>query len=313
MSGETSDAIPLSRARAAHAGTSFDPEKRAAQEQANFAATLQADREALAALADTDEKRATLAQEFERYAAGYRTRYLAHLDARARIVSWMIAGPSNFPRRRMEKRNATSDRRLQELLDFRARALKAIRRTLCPEERPIMAGDSDAVTRLEAEIGKLELEQDKAKKVNAAIRTNAKAGEAAQLAALAALDVPRGLALLLLKPDFAGRVGFPSFELTNRNANIRRLRERLAAVSRAKAAPEVVADGAHGIRLEDSPADNRVRLFFPGKPDASVRDALKSNGFRWAPSVGAWQAYRNPRSLAHARAVAGITITTEAP
>ena len=35
--------------------------------------------------------------------------------------------------------------------------------------------------------------------------------------------------------------------------------------------------------------DNRLQVFFDGKPDADTRAELKSNGFRWAPSVGAWQ------------------------
>ena len=30
-----------------------------------------------------------------------------------------------------------------------------------------------------------------------------------------------------------------------------------------------------------------------GKPEPEVRDILKSNGFRWAPSVGAWQRQLN--------------------
>ena len=35
--------------------------------------------------------------------------------------------------------------------------------------------------------------------------------------------------------------------------------------------------------------DNRLQVFFDGKPDADTRAELKSNGFRWASSVGAWQ------------------------
>lgn len=33
----------------------------------------------------------------------------------------------------------------------------------------------------------------------------------------------------------------------------------------------------------------RIQFIFDGKPDAEVRTILKSNGFRWAPSQGAWQ------------------------
>ena len=33
----------------------------------------------------------------------------------------------------------------------------------------------------------------------------------------------------------------------------------------------------------------RYQIIFDGKPDAEVRTLLKSNGFKWAPSQGAWQ------------------------
>ncbi len=45
--------------------------------------------------------------------------------------------------------------------------------------------------------------------------------------------------------------------------------------------------------------------YFTGKPDAAIRTELKSNGFRWAPSIGAWQAYRNRHTLTTAKRMAG--------
>ena len=34
---------------------------------------------------------------------------------------------------------------------------------------------------------------------------------------------------------------------------------------------------------------NGLEIYFDGKPDENVRNILKSEGFRWAPSQGAWQ------------------------
>ena len=33
----------------------------------------------------------------------------------------------------------------------------------------------------------------------------------------------------------------------------------------------------------------RIQIVFDGKPDEAIRSTLKGNGFRWAPSQGAWQ------------------------
>ena len=46
-------------------------------------------------------------------------------------------------------------------------------------------------------------------------------------------------------------------------------------------------------RLCRFPLLNRLQVFFDGKPDEAARDELKANGFRWAPSVGAWQRQLN--------------------
>src|SRR6185295_14844493 len=93
-------------------------------------------------------------------------------------------------------------------------------------------------------------------------------------------------------------------------ANIRRLKQRLASVSAAKV-EEVTAEVGENARLEDCPADNRVRLFYPGKPDREVRTRLKGAGFRWAPSLGCWQAYRNHRTLETAKREAVSTGSCE--
>ena len=35
--------------------------------------------------------------------------------------------------------------------------------------------------------------------------------------------------------------------------------------------------------MEMNREDNRLQVFFDGKPDADTRAELKSSGFRWAP------------------------------
>lgn len=215
----------------------------------------------------------------------------------------MITGPSNFPTRRNQKRNAVSDRRVTELSEFRSRALSAINKVLHPERRPIMSGDNDAVARLTEKIAEAEALQTKMRAVNAAIRRHAKAGREAQVAAMveAAPDLDANKAALMLQPDCLGRIGYADYELSNNNANIRRMKERIELLSRNKASAPLLVRG-DGVLCEDCPADNRVRLFFTGIPNQAVRTRLKSMGFRWTPSLRCWQAYRNSRSLENAKA-----------
>lgn len=294
------DDVSLELARAAHRGTSHVPDERGDQERARYAATLESDLGELARIAGDDpEKLATLSAEFPRYHEGFKRRTLAWLRSRAACLSVMVTGPSNFPTRRNEKRNRIADRRMADLTEYRTRALAAIRRALSPESAPIMSGDSDAVERLRAKLAAAEKRQAAMIAANAEIRKHASQGADAQVAALVALGHSAWIARELLKPDFMGRVGFPDWETRNNGANVRRMRERLEGLERAKAAPTVETIGERA-RLEDCPADNRIRIFYPGKPASEVRQRLKRGGFRWAPSLGCWQAYRNTGTLAFA-------------
>jgi len=297
--------IPRELAYRAHTGSSFVPDQRAEQVRAEYAATLARIYADLEKYATTDGLRVTLGVEFARFRDGYRKCYLAYLSSRSRIMSTMIAGPSNFPVRRMEKRNRVADKRREELTGYLERAQTAMNKAMRPELRPVMSGDADAIERLAAKITAAEKFQAAMKDSNLAIRKNAKAGPDAQVAALIAIGRSEGNARELLKPDFCGRIGFPNYELTNNNANIRRMKERLAVISANRQQEDSAIDGENA-RLEDCPADNRVRLFFPGKPGESVRSDLKRSGFRWSPTIGAWQAYRHPHTIAKAHEVAGI-------
>jgi hypothetical protein len=295
--------IPHALARQAHLGTSHVPEKRADMERTEFASTLAADYDQLAALADTDLKQTILASAFAQYREGYKSRFLACLRSRGRCLSPMITGPSRFPVGRNQKRNATADRHQQDLIGFRRRTLDALRKTFNPEGRPIMAGDDDAVARLQAKVAEAEELQALMREVNEAIRRHAKDGEAAQVRAIRALHpkIEEDEAREWLLPDSFGRVGFPAYKLTNNNANIRRIKMRIELLSRDKATAPTMQRGDNGVLYEDCPADNRIRLFFSQIPAVEVRARLKSSGFRWTPSLKCWQAYRNPPSLQRAK------------
>ena len=81
---------------------------------------------------------------------------------------------------------------------------------------------------------------------------------------------------------------FVSYELTNNNAEIKRLEGRIKEITRNQ---EVGFSGWEfdGGYAEANTEMNRLQLFFDDKPDESKRVILKANGFKWAPSQEAWQ------------------------
>lgn len=293
--------ISLSLAVSAFNGTSFSPERRGESTRKEYAETLANDYAEFAKQADKGGTMDLLAAEFEQYRAGYAKHYRAYLASSSRCVSSFIAGPSNFPVRRMQKRNDIAHKRLNELMEFQARARKAVIRKLRPDLAPIMSGDSDAVQRLQNELESLKATQAHMKAVNAAHKRFMKKPESLDAENLS--DATKA-AIRAYKPQYSWEPHpFAPYQITNNGANIRRVEARIQALSVAKAAPVASVEGS-AARLEDDPPANRVRLFFPGKPDESIRAKLKSNGFRWSPTIGAWQAYRNTNSLAVAQQVA---------
>ena len=150
----------------------------------------------------------------------------------------------------------------------------------------VFSDDVDAIEALQAKIAKAEANQVKAKTINAAIRKHAKVGAAAQSTALVALGYTSEIAAELLTPDFAGRVGVPSYVSTNNAANIRRMKARIEEVEirQARSACAAVA----GVLVDVG--DENIRVTFAAKPDRAVIDALRAAGFSWGG--GAWTGKR---------------------
>ena len=85
-----------------------------------------------------------------------------------------------------------------------------------------------------------------------------------------------------------GEKPFATYELTNNNANIRSTRERLERLKKVKEQGTKESENKFFTAVENTEI-MRLQLIFDGKPEPEVRDILKSNGFKWAPSQSAWQ------------------------
>lgn len=155
----------------------------------------------------------------------------------------------------------------------------------------ISSDNPDALEELKEKLIKLEDQQEKTKKINAIVRKKNTTQED-KIKMIVDLGMKETTAINCLKPDDYGRFGIPAYVLTNNNANIRRIKERIEELSKQRT--EITTEQEIGdITIRDSVEDNRIMITFPGIPDESIRDKLKRDGFRWSPANGAWQAYRS--------------------
>ena len=223
----------------------------------------------------------------------------------ARVPSILIAGGSNFPVRQKEKQNAARDSNMQEwqyiqgLLDkIRSTGMGGIRQD-----------DPQAIPKLQKKLDGLEKAQETMKAVNAYYRKHGTLDGCPHLS-------PENIENL--KADMASswhyeKKPFQSWELSNNNAEIRRVRQRIESLTRAKETVYVgwEFDGGH---VEANREQSRLQVFFEDKPDADARQQLKEHGFRWAPSVGAWQRLLNGNAYYAADRIPGIQpLTGEKP
>ena len=156
----------------------------------------------------------------------------------------------------------------------------------------ISSDDPEAVAKLKEKLAHREKRQDFMRRFNVAMRKRKKDGGIALQAIAAEFNLAAGMVADLLKPDCAGRIGFAGYQLQNNNAQIRRLKRRIEALE-AQAGDETSETKIGPVTIVENVGENRLQLFFPGKPSAEFRRELKRSGFRWARSVGAWQRHRS--------------------
>ena len=147
----------------------------------------------------------------------------------------------------------------------------------------ISADDDLAVEKLTKKLEGLESQQATMKAVNAYFRKHKTLDGCPELTPEQAeklkADMAQSWHLDKSKP-------YPAYLLSNNNANIRRTRQRIEDL---KSQSEYAGWAFPGGRAEINEGENRLQLFFEEKPSEEQRRELKSNGFKWAPSQGAWQ------------------------
>ena len=208
-----------------------------------------------------------------------------------------IIGRPALPRLR-ERSAAAMDRALAH--DEKA-SYYADRARAAANNRAISSDDPDALDRLADKLAALEAAQERDKARNAYYRKHKTMKGFPGLSDDEAVRVDAELA----KEPERLRRPVPAWALSNRNAEINRLKKRMESLRRVDDMEhvEIEFDGGRIVTNEDI---NRVQILFDEKPDEETRRTLKSYGFRWAPSESAWQTQRTPAALRRAKYICKV-------
>lgn len=140
----------------------------------------------------------------------------------------------------------------------------------------ISSDDPDAIDKLRVKLAELEERHERMKRTNALLRSNDHAG-------LERMGYTAAAIANLFRPDYRGRAGFASYELTNSSANIRRIRDRIAALEKIAERSDREEQGK-GYTYREDVEDNRAVFLFDAKPEKALRDLMKRNGFVFSPN-----------------------------
>lgn len=283
---------------------SFSPGRRANQLVRDYSQVLTEDLATLAAAAQKFNQSAEVIEAVKaRYSAKFERLLRAWWNSESNCASSAITGPAKFPVRRQEKLRGWAENKYSEFAEWCTRAKAAIIKSFKPK-----ATVETELQRYEKELADMKTLQERMKTANVILR---KAKGADCTKELTEAGFSENIARKIQTKDHVGRVGFPSYSLTNNLANIKRVEERLAIMQKKQSniekgeTPEIEFEG--GTLVINHEAD-RIQILFPGKPAADVIATLKSNGFKWAPSQSAWQRQLTPNAKWAAARVTGIPL-----
>ena len=280
----------------AHQGTSWKPDERGKMEIEGFENEVNRIYKELSKHAKSPEQKSILKREIEEFQRDYASKENQRLSKHSSLYSTMIAGRSNFNSKQASKRSDSYDKTAREVTEWKSKAIGRISKKLQKQ------GIRDEGGEIQVMRNKL----DTAEKKQAAMKLINKVRKSKKLSDDEKIDkiiketgFKKATAKNAINVEFGG---FEPYMLTNNNANIKRMKDRIATMEAMDAKP-TTSETVNGVEIVDSSEDDRVQLFFDGKPDDTMRDKLKGSGWRWAPSVGAWQRKRTDAAIQSAKQI----------
>ncbi|GAB3427987.1 DUF3560 domain-containing protein [Niabella aquatica] len=158
------------------------------------------------------------------------------------------------------------------------------------DNNAIFSDDPQALDKLREKLAALQASQEFMKAANKCIRKKDRE------AFLKLTHATPELWEKINNPTVLGYTGYTGYRLQNNNANITRIKKRIALLEKMAAKPTSEIE-INGVKVVQNAEANRVQVFFPDIPSEEVRKKLKGNGFRWCRSEGAWQRHLTPHAV----------------
>lgn len=256
-------------------------------------------------------------EEAQRYIDYYSRKYAEFINndnaISCRCPSVMIAGPANFPVRKKQKQVAAWDANRKNYISLDDAEYKL--RYILLQEHPINGSDPDAIEKLTKKLERLEASHAAIKEAtakaqnefNAEVKagtiklvkhyygchipegfTEADRDNPEMIAALSEWDRRAMVSTIYVKDGKQVNKPGLGYRSSNFSQERARLQKRIEELKRQKETPATEDNGDGWSLYEDSDA-GRICFEFDGKPEADIISTLKSNGFKWAPSMKRWQ------------------------
>ena len=271
---------------------SFDPERRAENDKKMFGTSMLNLYNSSAEEAKENNRLEEYNQAFERYYAVILKKNKEVISARTGTFSTAVTGGAGIKSSQIRKNEAKQKREYEinkELIDYIEKAEKKLNEVARNPDRfysdqAIKSTDKNAIEKLNQKLEQLEAEKDFIKRSEKACKEFQKKKD---FSVFEKYNIPQKEAKEYVSQ--IERHGIPLIRgNASINAEIRRVKERIASLEKSKATEDENFDIENGRILVNKEAQ-RVQIFFDNIPDANTREALKKRSFKWAPSVKAWQ------------------------
>ena len=271
---------------------SFDPERRAENDKKMFGASMLNLYNSSVEDAKENNRLEEYNQAFERYYAVILKKNKEVISARTGTFSTAVTGGAGIKSSQIRKNEAKQKREYEinkELIDYIEKAEKKLNEVARNpdqfyKDQAIKRTDKNAIEKLNQKLEQLEAEKDFIKRSEKACKEYQKMKD---FSVFEKYNIPQKEAKEYVSQ--IERHGIPLIRgNASINAEIRRVKERIASLEKSKATEDENFDIENGRILVNKEAQ-RVQIFFDNIPDANTREALKKRAFKWAPSVKAWQ------------------------